>query len=700
MEYDIKIGAGIEMQIADIKKIKNRVKELRKQINYHNYLYYVKDAPEITDFEFDKLFKELKNLELKFPELVTPESPTQRVGEEPSEKFEQVKHSVRLYSLDNANNEEELLDWYNRIKKSYPNEHGIEIVCELKIDGLAVALTYERGIFTQGATRGNGIAGEDITTNLRTIKSIPLRLFDIPDELPETIEVRGEIFMPKNAFDELNQRRREQGEPEFANPRNAGSGSVRQLDPKITAERKLSIFVYGAVAPDFSEGISSTHSGNLEILEKLGFKVNPDTKVCKNIKEALEFCKKWNTDRFKLKYATDGIVVKVNSLKKQQELGFTSRSPRWAIAYKFPPEVILTTLKKVEFSVGRTGAVTPVAVLEPVKLAGTMVSRASLHNADEIERLKLRIGDKVYVKKAAEIIPKVIGVELSQRQEGSESLVYPDKCPSCGHKLERKEGEVINFCPNFMGCKAQIIGRIEHWVSRNAMDIDGVGASLIKQFVEHGLIKDPADLYQLTKESLMELERMADKSAGNVVEGIQASRDRPVGRLINALGIKYVGKETADILGQEYNSIENIKNASFKELENIEGIGEKIADSIINYFKNPDVLEMIDKLEKNGVKLKQDMQKTDKPRPLLNTSFVLTGTLSTMDRKSASDIIKEMGGKVTNSVSKKTSCVIVGESPGSKYDKAVSLGITVLDESQFIELIEKLQAGGIEEVNE
>ncbi len=688
------------MQIMDIKQARTRVMQLREQINYHNYLYYVKDAPEITDFEFDKLFKELKELELKYAELVIPDSPTQRVGDQPSEKFEQVKHRVRLYSLDNANNDEELVDWYNRIKKSYPDEQEIEIVCELKIDGLAVALTYENGLFTQGATRGNGIVGEDITTNLRTINSIPLRLFDVPDELPDTIEVRGEIFMPEDAFKELNQRRRDQGEQEFANPRNAGSGSVRQLDPRVTAERKLSIFVYGALAPGRSEDISTTHFGNIGVLEKLGFKVNPDTKVCKNIEEALAFCKKWDEERAKLKYATDGVVVKVNSLKKQHELGFTSRSPRWAVAYKFPPEEMLTTLKDVAFSVGRTGAVTPVALLEPVRLAGTMVARASLHNADEIERLKLRIGDKVYVKKAAEIIPKVIGVELSQRSEDSEPLVYPERCPSCGHKLERKEGEVINFCPNFMECKEQIIGRIEHWVSRNAMDIDGVGGSLIKQFVEHSLIKDPADLYQLTKESLMELERMADRSAGNVVKGIQASKDRPLGRLINALGIKYVGKETADILGQVYGSIEDIKKASFEELEAIEGIGEKIADSIINYFKNPEVLNMINKLEKNGVKLKQDIEKTDRPKPLLNTNFVITGTLSTMDRKSASDIIKEMGGKVTGSVSKKTSYVVVGESPGSKYDKAVSLGITVLDESQFIELIKKLQAGGIDEVNE
>ncbi len=684
----------------DIKKAKDRVIKLREKINHHNYLYYVKDTPEITDFEFDKLFNELKTLEQEYPETVSTDSPTQRIGAQPSEKFEQVKHRVRLYSLDNANNDEELIDWYNRIKKNYPDEQDIEIVCELKIDGLAVALTYKNGLFEQGATRGNGIVGEDITTNLRTINSIPLKLFDTPEELPDTIEVRGEIFMPKDAFENLNQRRREQGEQEFANPRNAGSGSARQLDPRITAQRKLDIFVYGAVAPERSDDISSSHYDNIKTLGNLGFKVNPDTKICKNIEEALEFCQKWATEKSSLKYATDGVVVKVNSLKKQHELGFTSRSPRWAIAYKFSPEEILTTLENVEFRVGRTGAVTPVALLEPVRLAGTMVARASLHNADEIERLQLRIGDKVYVKKAAEIIPKVIGVDLSQRAEDSKPLAYPEQCPSCGHMLERKEGEVINFCPNFMGCKAQIIGRIEHWVSRNTMDIDGVGGSLIKQFVEHGLIKDPADLYQLTKESLMDLERMADKSAGNVVKSIQASKDRPLGRLINALGIKYVGKETADILGQMYSSIKSIENASFEELEAIEGIGEKIADSIINYFKNPDVLDMIDKLEKYGVKLKQDIEKVDKSKPLLNTNFVITGTLSTMDRKSASDIIKDMGGKVTGSVSKKTSYVVVGESPGSKYDKAVSLGIAVLDESQFIELIEKLQAGGIDEVNE
>ncbi|MCK7521100.1 MAG: NAD-dependent DNA ligase LigA [Ignavibacteriales bacterium] len=432
----------------------------------------------------------------------------------------------------------------------------------------------------------------------------------------------------------------------------------------------------------------------LEIYKKLGFKVNETSKLCSNINEALDFCRYWDKKRQDLPYATDGVVVKINDLAKQEELGYTSRSPRWAVAFKFPPEEVLTTLLDVEFSVGRTGAVTPIAILEPVKLAGTVVARASLHNADEIQRLGLKIGDKVYVKKAAEIIPKKLSELIYPKgKEEQENVNYPKYCPSCGTPLERKENEVIFYCPNIIGCKAQLKGRLEHWVSREAMDIDGVGESLIAQFIDKELVKDPSDLYALTKEDILSLERMAEKSADNIINAIQASKDRSLSKLINALGIKYVGKETAEILSRNFHSIDNLKSAKYEQLANIEGIGEKIAQSVISYFNNPDTLNMIEKLKTYGLKTEENQEETDAEKPLADKTFVLTGTLQTMDRNDASDIIKKLGGKVTSSVSKKTSYVIVGESPGSKYDKALALGITILDENNFLEFLNTVKSG-------
>jgi len=675
------------MQNLNLFDIPARIQELKDKINYHNYLYYVKDTPEISDAEYDRLLNELKELEKTHPGLITPDSPTQRVGAVVSEKFEQVKHKFRLYSLDNANSDEELMEWHERVKKYFPDEEKIELVCELKIDGLAIALTYENGFFTQGSTRGDGLVGEDITRNLKTVKSIPLKLFSPDGKLPELVDARGEVFMPKLSFERLNEKRRELGEPEFANPRNAGSGSVRQLDPKVTSERDLDIFVYGGVVLGLEGKLPETHWETLEIFKKMGFKVNSTSKLCKNIDEALAFCKHWDERRFDLEYATDGVVIKVNDLAKQQELGYTSRSPRWATAFKFPPEEAPTILEDIEISVGRTGAVTPVAILEPVRLAGTTVSRASLHNADEIERLGLRIGDKVYVKKAAEIIPKVIGVDLSARKGDSEPFKFPKFCPVCQTPLKRKENEVIYYCPNILGCDAQLRGRLEHWVSREAMDIDGVGPSLINQLIEKNLIKDPSDLYILTMQDILSLERMAEKSAFNTIDSIQASKNRPLGRLINALGIRYVGKETAEILAKHFHSIDNLKSATIEELAGIEGIGEKIAQSIKIYFEDIDNLDMIEKLKKAGVKIEESREEIEKEKPLEGKTFVLTGTLSTFDRNEAGDIIKELGGKVSGSVSSKTDFVVAGESPGSKYTKAVLLGVKILNEEEFLELI-------------
>jgi len=668
------------------QEIEGKIKELRDKINYHNYLYYAKDLPEIPDSEYDRLFNELKELEYLYPEFITSDSPTQRVGEVPSEKFEQVKHKYRLFSLDNAYSQEDLTDWYNRVQKAFPNEENIELFCELKIDGLAISLSYENGLFTRGATRGDGKTGEDITVNLKTIKSIPLKLYSGEvAEIPEFIEARGEVFMPVSSFEKLNEKRRQTGEQEFANPRNAGSGSVRQLDSQITGERDLDIFIYAGII----EGNSNppTHKDTLEFFKKLGFKTNPQSRLCKNIDEVVGFCKEWQEKRFELDYATDGVVIKVNDIHKQDELGFTSRAPRWAIAYKFPPEEALTTLLDIEINTGRTGAITPVAILQPVKLAGTTVSRASLHNIDEIERLDARIGDKVWVKKAAEIIPKIIGVDVSQRWALSQPFKYPENCPSCGVKLERKEGEVITYCPNLAGCKAQLQGWLEYWVSRGAMDIDGVGDSLVAQFIEKGLVKDPADLYALTTEDILSLDRMAEKSAQNIINAINSSKIRPLSGLINALGIKYVGKETAEILSNNFNSIEQLKSASVEELSSIEGVGEKTAQSIVKYFENQNVLSMLKKLENFGVKLEEEKQKPVGKQPLAGQIFVLTGTLEAMDRNKAADVIKSLGGKVTGSVSVKTSYVVVGENPGSKYEKALKLNVTILNENEFLKLI-------------
>jgi len=671
----------------DNQELQEKINSLREKINYHNYLYYAKETPELQDYEYDTLFRELKALELEHPELITPDSPTQRVGSTPSEKFEQVTHKHRLYSLDNANSDEELLEWYDRVKKEFPDKKEIEMYCELKIDGLAISLTYKNGVFTRGATRGDGKTGEDITVNLKTIKSIPLKLYSSSDTpIPDTLEARGEVFMPVSSFEKLNEKRRLAGEQEFANPRNAGSGSVRQLDSKITAERDLDIFVYAGII-DQTSNSPRTHGETLKFLNNLGFKVNPTSELCKNIDEVINFCNKWKDKRFDLGYATDGVVIKLNNISMQEELGFTSRAPRWAVAYKFPPEEVYTTLIDIEINVGRTGAVTPVAILSPIKLAGTTVSRASLHNAEEIERLDIRIGDRVLVKKAAEIIPKVISVDKASRWALSQPFQYPEICPSCGTKLEKKEGEVITYCPNMAGCKAQLVGWLEYWVSRNAMDIDGVGSSLVAQFVEAGMVSNPADLYFLTVGDILRLDRMADKSAQNIINSIQNSKNRPLSRLINALGIKFVGKETAEIISNHYNSIEQLKNSSAEELSQIDGIGDKIAQSIVKYFQDDSVTSMLEKLKNYGVKLEEEKQISSQNQILTGNIFVLTGTLQSMDRNKASDIIKSLGGKVSSSVSTKTTYVVAGESAGSKYEKAIKLSVKILNEDEFLKLI-------------
>jgi DNA ligase (NAD+) len=665
----------------------DRIKTLREEINRHNFLYYVEDNPQISDKDYDLLFKELKELEQSYPQYVTPDSPTQRVGAVASEKFEQVKHNFRMYSLDNSNSEDELFDWYERVKKVFPDETDIELVCELKIDGLAISLTYENGYFTRGATRGDGITGEDITNNLKTIKAVPLKLFET--QVPAMLEVRGEVYMPKASFEKLNEKRTDSGEALFANPRNAGAGSVRQLDPAVTSERDLSMFTYAGIIEDEKKFNVSTHAETLEFLKKLGFKINNNYKICKNIQEVVDYCKEWEVKRFTLGYATDGIVIKVNSFAKQRELGYTSRAPRWATAFKFPPEEALTTINGIEINVGRTGAITPVALLEPVQLAGSTVARASLHNADEIERLDVRIGDKVMVKKAAEIIPKVIKVDLSQRPESAQKFIYPDTCPSCGAPIVKREGEVNNYCSNDINCPAQITGKLEYWVSKEAMDIDGMGESITKQLVERKFVEDPADLYNLSQQDFLQLEKIAEKSALNLYNAVQQSINPPLGRFINALGIRFVGKETAELIAQHFGTFEKIKTATFEELEAVDGIGGKIAESVVEFFQNPKTEKFLNKLHLYGVN-PQEADISSSNGPLKDKTFVLTGTLQGLTRDEASEKIKKLGGKISSTVSKKTDYVVCGENPGSKYDKAQKLGVIILNENQFLDLIIKV----------
>lgn len=665
---------------------KNRIQELRKTIEINSYKYYVEDNPVLEDWEYDKLFRELKDIEAQYPDLVTPDSPTQRVGGI-SEKFEQIPHKIRLYSLDNSNNYEELKSWYNRVLKDVGEKKGsqlglfdspyddIELVSELKIDGLAVSLTYKGGKFVQGLTRGDGVVGEDITNNLKTIKSIPLKLFEDID-----IEVRGEIYMPVTSFDKLNKRQLEQNQKPFANPRNAAAGSIRQLDPKISADRDLSIFIYTVILDKKSE--IQTHSDAMDYCKKLGFKTN-NYRKCKNIQEAIEFCEEMKEKRKTLDYATDGIVIKVNSFSKQNELGFTARAPKWATAFKFPPEEVWTKLKDVDFSVGRLGIITPVAVLEPVNLSGSVVSRASMYNFDELQRLNISINDEVLIKKAAEIIPKVI---KSRKTDYSVDIKLPEYCPVCKTKLIEVEGEVAKYCPNKENCPAQIKGRIEYFASKQAMDIDGFGEVIVEQLIDKNYVYNFSDIYKLNEAQLLNLNLVKEKSANNLLDAIEKSKNCLFSKFINALGIKLVGKESSDILAQNYKDIEELKRANYEDLKEIEGIGDKMAKNIYDYFKDEKNIKVIDEMIELGVNITNKYNKEQNLR-LKGKSFVITGTLDTLSREEAQAKLKELGAKTPNSVSKKTDFVVVGTSPGSKAAKAGELGIKILSEEDLINII-------------
>lgn len=653
----------------------DRINFLKDEINKANYKYYVEDNPSISDFEYDKMFAELKKLESENPLFVTPDSPTQRVGSV-SEKFFPYKHKYRLYSLDNTYDYEDLKDWHKKIVKEYGEQ---ELVCELKIDGLAMALTYENGIFVRGVTRGDGITGEDITNNLKTVKAIPLKLFE-----PVSVEVRGEVYMPKESFEKLNKENLQNGEKLFANPRNAAAGSIRQLDASVTAKRDLSMFCYTAIFTGNIKNPPKTHYDSLMYLKKLGFKVNPNIRLCKNADEAVEYCKEWDEKRFSLDYATDGVVIKVNNLLVQQEIGFTSRAPKWATAFKFPPEEVTTKLIAVEESVGKTGAITPIAILEPVQLGGSTVARASLHNFDEVGRLDVRVGDRVYIKKAAEIIPKVVKVIEDEEHYKLPQYMPPEKCPSCHSQLHIHEGEVNLYCDN-PDCPAKRCAKIEFWVSKDAMDIDKIGPSIIEQLYNKGFAKNPVDLYKLSMQDFMQLDLVKEKSAFNMYNAIQESKHKPLARLVTAFTIKNVGKETAGVLANEFRTLENLMNASVEDLSKVEGVGEIIAKDIYDFFRKPENISMINELKELGVEPLPPVQTVSDE--FKGKTFVLTGTLQNMTRDEASEKIKQMGGKTSSSVSRNTSYVVVGENAGSKLDKAQKLGVIILTENDFLNMI-------------
>lgn len=657
----------------DIERVKERIEALSEEIEAHNYRYYVMDDPAISDASYDKMIRELEKLEKQYPSLASPYSPTQRVGGQPREGFTTVRHLSPMMSLANAFDEGELRDFDRRVRQALPGE-PVRYVIEPKIDGLAVSLFYENGLLSRGATRGDGATGEDISENLKTIRSVPLRL---RKPVP-ALEVRGEAYMSKDSFARLNEAREESGEPLFANPRNAAAGTLRQLDPKITASRRLNLFVYGI---GYSEGVGPRdHSDVLILLKELGFRVN-EFHLFDGMDEVVKYCLDWQARRFELPYAVDGLVIKVNSLDQQQRLGATMKSPRWAIAYKFPPEQAVTTVKNIFVRVGRTGALTPTAEMEPVRVAGTTVSRATLHNEDNIREKDIRIGDRVLIQKAGDIIPEVIAALPDERKGDEKVWSMPSECPSCGSRVVRAEGEAAVRCTN-MACPAKLWEGLIHFSSRHAMDIAGLGPAVLAQILTSGLIRDPADLYNLRYEDLVGLERLGPKSAQNLLGAVEASKKNSLSRLIFALGIRHVGERAAKILAQHYGSLEVLMGAREEELTAIPEIGPKIASSIVSFFAESQNRQVIDKLVKAGVNTRADKD-TGAGGPLAGKVFVLTGALESFSRQEAQEIVERLGGRVSSSVSRGTDYVVAGEKPGSKYDKAISLAIPILDEKEF-----------------
>jgi DNA ligase (NAD+) len=666
------------------KKIKERVEKLRELINYHNHLYYVLDNPEISDAEYDKFFDELTELEKKYPQLISSDSPTQKVGAPPLTEFKSVPHTLPMLSLNKCMSEEEFLDFHRRVLEfSEKKEKEIEYTAELKFDGLAVELVYEKGTYRLGATRGDGYTGEDVTLNLRTVKSIPLKLFSPQEKLPEYLEVRGEVILKKSDFERLNKEREKTKEMLFANPRNAAAGSVRQLDSKVTVSRPLDMFCYGVGTV---KGKSfPTHWESMQYLKELGFKVNEHFKLCKSKEEVIKFHQEILNIRNELDYEIDGIVIKVNNFSWQRKLGELSRSPRWAIAWKFPAQEETTKVKDIIVNVGRTGALTPVAILEPVRVGGVEVSRATLHNEDEIKKKDIRVGDTVIIRRAGDVIPEVAKVVEGKRIGQEKRFVMLDKCPVCGSKVEKPEGEAITRCTN-VSCPAQIKENLAHFVSKGAMDMDGLGYKLLEQMVDKRIISDSADLYYLKKENLMKMERMGDKLAQNILDAIEQSKNPTLPKLIYALGIRNVGEHLAQILAKEFKSIDNLAKKTLEELTSVYEIGPIVSESIYNFFHNQKNLKFLDKLKKGGVKFPEEMAKP-KFVPWEKKTFVLTGSLESYSRDQAKRLIEELGGRVSSSVSKKTDYVIVGSEPGSKLAEAKKLGIKTVDEEGFKKIL-------------
>ncbi|PUB10490.1 NAD-dependent DNA ligase LigA [Paenisporosarcina sp. OV554] len=663
----------------DKVQLEERVKELNQLLHDTGYAYYVLDQPLVSDAVYDQYLQELIAIESEFPDLIYPDSPTQRVGGTILQGFNKVAHTHPMLSLSNAFGREDLDDFDRRIRASIGNDFSY--VCELKIDGLAISLTYENGVFVRGATRGDGRVGEDITENLKTIRSIPLRL-----KKPVTIELRGEAYMPKKSFIALNESRVENEEEQFANPRNAAAGSLRQLDPKIAASRNLAIFVYG-IGGDGEAYQLDSHAEALDYLDELGFQTNKERKTCHSIDEVQAYIEKWTVKRPELPYEIDGIVIKVNRYVHQQDLGFTAKSPRWATAYKFPAEEVVTTLLDIELTVGRTGALTPTAILKPVKVAGTTVGRASLHNEDLIREKDIRIGDTVIIRKAGDIIPEVVAVVLEARKKDLPEYKMPTHCPVCESELVRIEGEVALRCVNPQ-CPAQITEGLIHFVSRNAMNIDGLGEKVVEQLFREGLIHDVSDLFTLTKDQLIQLDRMGDKSATNLVAAIEVAKQNSMERVLFGLGIRHVGEKAAKILAEELGDMKTLAQATPDQLITIHEIGDKMADSVVRYFDNEEVQDLIKRLEDLGVNLAYTGKKVDFSNlnhVLTGKTVVLTGKLEQLTRQEAKEKIELVGGTVAGSVSKKTDIVIAGEDAGSKLDKAQTLGIPVWDENRLIE---------------
>lgn len=656
---------------------KRRISELTDKINYHNDKYYMLDNPEISDYEYDMMLQELMDLENLYPEFKEVDSPTQRVGGKALESFNQVTHKVAMLSLSNSYNEGDLIDFNNRVKKVINDK--VEYVVEQKIDGLSVTLTYEDGIFIQGATRGDGYIGEDVTENLKTIKSIPLKLKD-----KINLQVRGEVFISQETFLKLNKIQEEKGQNPFANPRNAAAGSLRQLNPQIVAKRNLDIFAFNIQDIDGKE--FETHSKGLEYLKELGFKV-ADYTICDKIEEVISICESFSDKRSTLGYEIDGMVIKVNNLSQRDILGFRSRSPRWAIAFKFPAEKKETKLEDIIVQVGRTGALTPTAILTPVKVAGSVVSRATLHNEDYIREKDIRIGDYVIIEKAGDVIPAVVRVVKEKRKEGLEEFHLPSQCPICGEKTIRIEGEAVTRCIN-SSCPAQLRRSIIHYVSRNAMNIDGLGESIVTQLLEEKLIKDIADLYYIKKEDLLPLERMGEKSASNLIHAIEKSKENDLGRVIFGLGIKLVGERAANLLASEFKNMDNLIKADFDHIVNIPEIGDKMAKSLIDYFEEERNIEVIEKLKNAGVNMESLKVEDEFINKIFEgMTFVLTGTLVKYKRKEAKEIIETLGGKVSGSVSKKTNYLLAGSEAGSKLTKAQELGVNILSEDDFESMV-------------